>query len=282
MLLRASGKWIAGGTSEGLIHVWGLDDLTLPSKIIQSNGKLNDLRFSPTGQNLAIANRNITLVTLPNTHEQHVIRNDGANYGSVRFSSDGRSLLTVSGIGRVTMMSLASGAVRSIHCCTSIWGDVVFTPDEAGYFGLDIGPALWDLRVDALAGRLTENRKIMTLGPIGLDASGSVFMGSQDGRVYQWDLATRRLLRTSPPQSGYVRTIAVLGGSGWIAYAAEDGPVHLWSPQTAASQTVPSARPTSNLVYDDAKKRTALGTVSRQVEFWDLIEGRIMSTLSPQ
>jgi len=131
-----------------------------------------------------------------------------------------------------------------------------------------------------LAGRLTEAREFMTFGPIAIDATGKrIFMGSQDGRVYEWNLGTHNLLRKSLPQSGYVHTITVLGRSGWVAYAAEGGAVHLWHPETGATRIVASARTTSNLVFDESRNRTALATEPRKVEFWDLIEGRLLSTL---
>jgi hypothetical protein len=75
-----------------------------------------------------------------------------------------------------------------------------------------------------------------------------------------------------------VYTIAVLGTSGWVAYAAEGGPVHLWHPSTGAIRIVQAARTTSNLVFDESRYRTALGTESGQVEFWDLVAAQLLTT----
>jgi WD40 repeat protein len=120
----------------------------------------------------------------------------------------------------------------------------------------------------------------MTFGPIAIDSTGgTVFMGSQDGRVYQWNLETHRFLGTSQAQSGYVHTIAVLGRSGWVAYASEGGAVHLWQPETSAARVVSAARTTSNLIFDESRNRTALATEQGNVEFWDLIAGRLLSIL---
>jgi len=57
----------------------------------------------------------------------------------------------------------------------------------------------------------------------------------------------------------------------------EGGAVHLWRPETGATQIIVGARTTSNLVFDESRKRTALGTERGNVEFWDLIEGRLLS-----
>jgi len=221
LALSPTGKWLAGGTPEGNINIWDLQSASLPNKVVESVGKLNDLRFSKNSEYLAVADKNITLVPLSTGGEPHVVRSDEANYGSVRFSSDGRSLLTVNGKGAVMIIDLATGAANPGYCCTSIWGEVEFSPDGMQVLWAGHWPGVWDLRSNVLAGRLTKAREFMTFGPIVIDSTGqTIFMGSQDGRVYEWNLGTHNLLRKSQPQSGYVHTIAVLGQSGWVAYAA--------------------------------------------------------------
>jgi len=280
LALSSTGKWIAGGTPDGNIRIWDLQAATLPSQAVESTGNLNDLRFSKNDEYLAVANKNITLLPWSSSGEPHIVRADQANYGSVRFSLDGRSLLTINGKGAVMIIDLTTGATQPGYCCTSIWGEVEFSPDGTQVLWAGHWPGVWDLRSGMLAGRLTEAREFMTFGPIAIDATGKrIFMGSQDGRVYEWNLGTHNLLRKSLPQSGYVHTITVLGRSGWVAYAAEGGAVHLWHPETGATRIVASARTTSNLVFDESRNRTALATEPRKVEFWDLIEGRLLSTL---
>lgn len=279
LALASTGNWVAGGTADGAISIWNLKDGRAIKNALGLAGRLNDLRFDAAGKYLAVANRNITLVLLQTLDVQRQIRDDDANYGTVRFSADGRSILTVNGKGAVFTIDHTAGTILPGYCCTSIWGEVDFTPDGTRVIWAGHWPGLWDLRSGTLIGRLTERRQVMTLGPIAWGAGGTVFMGSQDGRVYQWDVEARKLLRTSPPQPGYVRSIAVLGNSGWIAYAAENGPVHLWHPETGASRAAIAARTTSNLVFDESRSRTALGTASGTVEFWDLVGGRVLKTL---
>lgn len=280
LALSPSGRWVAGGTPRGSVRVWDLQEGTSPARTIESTGPHNDLRFSRDGEYLAIANRQITLVPLSSQGEPRAVRADQANYGSVRFSADGRSLLTVNGNGSVLLIQLSTGVVSPVYCCTSIWGDVEFSPDETRVLWAGHWPGVWDLRAKALSGRLTDTREFMAFGPIAIDAAHElIHMGSQDGRVYEWNMATRKLLATSPPQSGYVFTIAVLGTSGWVAFAAEGGPVHLWHPGTGVNRIVSAARTTSNIVFDGSRGRTALGTESGRVEFWDLVGGRLLSVL---
>ena len=280
LALSSTGRWLAGGTPEGNIRIWDLQAATPPNQAVESTGNLNDLRFSKNDEYLAVANKNITLLPRSSGGEPHIVRADQANYGSVRFSIDGRSLLTINGKGAVMTIDLTTGATRPSYCCTSIWGEVEFSPDGTQVLWAGHWPGVWDLRSSVLAGRLTKAREFMTFGPIAIDHTGqTIFMGSQDGRVYQWNLGMHNLLRKSQPQSGYVHTIAVLGQSGWVAYAAEGGAVHLWHPETGATRIIEGAHSTSNLVFDESRKRTALGTERGNVEFWDLIEGRLLSTL---
>ena len=281
LALSSDGRWIAGGTRQGHVRIWDLEDETHPSEVVESAGALNDLRFSRNAKYLAVANRNITIVPLSNADEPRIVRTDQANYGSVRFSPDGRTLLTINGKGAVMTIDLPTGAINPGHCCTSIWGDVDYSPNGTQVVWAGHWPGVWDLPAGVLVGRFTETREFMTFGPIAIEPSGeTIYMGSQDGRVYQWNLKTRKLLRKSQAQSGYVRTLSLVGRSGWVAYAEEGGAVHLWHPEMGATRTVAAARATSNLVFDESRNRTALGTDQGNVEFWDLIEGRLLSTLA--
>ena len=280
LALSPSGNLLAGGSVGGAIRIWDLRKPGHPREISQTTGNLNDLRFDPHERILAIANRNITFVPLAGDKAPQTIRDDEANYGSVRFSLDGRSLLTINGEGAVLVIDISTGVAERGHCCTSIWGEVDFSPDDKLVLWAGHWPGVWDLRLRSLVGRFTANREIMTFGPIASDSKrGLVYMGSQDGRVYQWDLQSRQLLRTSPPLSGYVRTIVLVGNSGWIAYAAGGGPVYLWNPRSGARRHLPAARTTSNLVFDESNDRIALGTESGHVEFWDLTNDRLLERL---
>jgi len=119
----------------------------------------------------------------------------------------------------------------------------------------------------------------MTFGPIAVGAGERAYFGSQDGRVYEWDLGEKRILSRSLALAGYVRTIAILGETGWLAFAAEEGPVWLWQPHTGAHRTIPGARTTTNLLYDASRKLAILGTAARRIESWDLLAERLVEAI---
>ena len=271
---------MAAGTAEGAIRIWDLKERNRSLRFKSSPGTLNDLRFTADEQLLAIANRNLTLVHVEGMKSKIEIFADESNYGSVRFSPDGKFILTINGKGAILIVDRIAKSITKKHCCSTIWGDVDFGLDGRLAIWAGHWPGVLDLHSGRLLGRLTAAPEVMTFGPVLIDRSmNCIFMGSQDGRVYQWDLGTRKLLRTSPAQAGYVRTISPIGGSGYIAYAADSGPVKLWNPESGNSRTVPAALTTSNLIFDETRNLMAFGTAKGEVEFWDLLSGRMIEKL---
>jgi WD40 repeat protein len=95
-------------------------------------------------------------------------------------------------------------------------------------------------------------------------------MGSQDGRVYAWDLKTKQRISVSPPQPSYVDTIAV-STNGWIIFAGFGRDVQLWNPDTGQRRSLPAAaRPTSNLVLGSDGTSIIFGTADGTIESWDV------------
>lgn len=276
--LDARGRMLAVATGRGGIVIHDLAGRRMVRELPAEPGRLNDISFSPDGAWLAIADRNLRLVPMSGAAAA-VLRDDGANYGCARFSPDGRMLVTVSGRGAVITFDPSTGAAAARHCCTSIWGDAAFTEAGDGIVWAGHWPGLLPLRPGAALARLTASREFMAFGPLAIDGA-RIFAGSQDGRVYCWSAERRALLGKSPPLAGYVRSIVALGGSGWVAYAASDGPVHLWRPATGESRAIDAARTTSNLAYDAATGETLLGTASGSVEFWRIEAGRRTGTLA--
>jgi WD40 repeat protein len=104
-------------------------------------------------------------------------------------------------------------------------------------------------------------------------------MGSQDGRVYAWDLKTKRRIAVSRPQPAYVDTIAV-STYGWIIFAGFGKDVQLWNPDTGQRRSLPAtARPSSNLVLGPDGASIIFGTLDGTVEFWDIRTEQRIRTL---
>jgi len=199
-----------------------------------------------------------------------LLRADHENYGSVRFSRDGQNLLVVTGAGVIETLDAHSGALRLKVCCTTIYGEVTFTPDGQAIANAGHRPSLWDARSGTFIGRLITNRPFRTFGPIAFDdRRGAILMGSQNGRVYAWNLGKKQLVAVSPPQSGYVDTLAV-STTGWVIFAGFGGRVELWNPDSGEHRSMIAARPTSNLVLGLDGGSIIFGTANGDVESWDI------------
>ena len=271
--VSASGRWIAGGTHIGSITVLDRDNPGTPQRIRDDVGVLNDLQFSPDEQLLAVANRGLNAYPVGGLNRPHSLRSDHRNYGTVRFSSDGRRLLTTTGAATIEVLDTDFGDLKVKVCCSTIGGEAAFSPDGSMIVTAGHWPALWDARSGKVVRRLTEDREFLTFLPIAFDPMrGWVLMGSQDGRVYCWDMHTGQRTATSQGHAGYVESIAVLKDSIWIAYAALGGPVRLWDPESGEERMLGTITATSNLIAGTQPHSILFGTATGFVELWDTNE----------
>jgi WD40 repeat protein len=165
----------------------------------------------------------------------------------------------------IELLDGRSGATQLAICCSTVYGEVAFTPDERSIANAGHWPGLWDSRSGQLMARLTKDRQFHAFGPIAFDqAHGTILMGSQDGRVYCWDLTTRQLTALSPAHAEYVNTI-VVSSTGLVAYAGFGGTVRLWNPRTGEEHSLAAAHPTSNLVLGPDGASIVFGTADGEL-----------------
>jgi WD40 repeat protein len=270
-----SGRWIAAGTRAGSITVLDRERPGTLRRIQADSSEPNDLQFSPDERLLAIANRGLSVLSVEIQSQPRILRSDGRNYGTARFSTDGRRLLTITGSATVEVLDTNSGALQLKICCSTIYGETTFTPDSMVIVTAGHWPAFWDVRSGKLARRLTGDREFQTFRPIAFDPMrGWVLMGSQDGRVYCWDMRTGQRTATSQGHSGYVDSI-IVEDSPWIAYSTFGGAVRLWNPDSQSDRLLgPTA--TSNLVVGTQPHSLFFGTETGFVELWDTAEQKII------
>ena len=266
--LSGTGAWIAAGAAQGPVRISNGRPGTAGWFIPLRRGPLNDLQFSPDERLLAVAGKDLVLYPLKQPAAPRRLRSDGRNYGTVRFSRDGETVLVVTGAGTIELLDARSAATRLTIRCSTVYGEVAFTPDGRSIAHAGHWPGLWDSHSGQLVARLTKDRQFHAFGPIAFVGQvpdlPAILMGSQDGRVYCWDLTTRQLTALSPAHAEYVNTIAV-SSTGLVAYAGFGGPVRLWNPRSGEERPLTAAHPTSNLVLGPDGASIMFGTADGEL-----------------
>jgi WD40 repeat protein len=231
---------------------------------------LNDLQFSPDERLLAVADENLHLLAVDPAEAPFVLRPDRQNYGTVRFNKAGTEHLTITGRAEIHLIDLKSRATITTICCSSIYGEVAFSPNDDLIFNAGHWPGAWD-KHGRLQRRLTQDRQEPTFGPIAIDEEmQTVFMGSQDGRVYAWSLRNYALLKRSDPGDEYVNTIAILKGIRKVAYCGFGKTFKLWDLENGKVSILGELRPSSNLSALADGRSVLFGTADGTTETWDL------------
>ena len=184
------GRWLATGAVDGGIAVWAVGSATPMNLVRLSGGGINALAFSPDGARLAGAGRSVEVWRSSDWGLERRLGADGAVYGTVRFSPDGRLAATVNSAEQIELWDAATGERRRTICCMALYGDVAFSADGRVLAAAGHWPRLWDVATGREIRRLVETRE-PTFGAIAFRRDGLVIAtGSQDGRVRLWDAAT--------------------------------------------------------------------------------------------
>lgn len=278
LALSRTGRWLAWSTPQGPIRIRNQES-GATSIQIDFKGAVNDLQFSPDERSLAVAGVSLAIYSLEQATRPRLMRGDRRTFGSVRYNEDGETLLAVTGEGVIEIIDARSGMTRVRMCCSSVYGEVAFTPDGQAIVNAGHWPRLWDARSGKLLAALTANRQFETFRPIAFDLDrNTLVMGSQDGRVYAWNLTTRQLTGRSAAQPDYVDTLAV-AGDGSVLFAGFGKPLRLWKPAGGNPLVWPGARPTSNLILSAGGEQVTFGTRDGTIESWDTRTGRRVTAL---
>jgi WD40 repeat protein/DNA-binding SARP family transcriptional activator len=199
--VSSDGELIATASADGLAKVWdaasGDEMFTVPSGSL-----VTDVAWSPDGDVLATASveGDAGLVTIVDRSGEQVAplrEESGVAFGSVRFSPDGRLLVT----SRVSA-GRQDPSVPEVRIWDWERGEVVRTIDAPA------GRAFYDPTGARIA--------ITTLPPAG------------DGRVEIWDSASGRKVATLGGRTEGIANLAFAPDGSSVATAGFDGTVRLW------------------------------------------------------
>jgi WD40 repeat protein len=106
-------------------------------------------------------------------------------------------------------------------------------------------------------------------------------LGSSDGTVNLWDVATGQEVPTPKGFSGLVASVAFSPDGKRVAFGSEDGTVKLWD--VRAGQEVLALKRHADIVssvaFSPDGKRLASGSYDRTVKLWDVATGQEVHTL---
>jgi WD40 repeat protein/serine/threonine protein kinase len=234
------GRWLASGSRDTTIKLWDAASGQELRIFEGHTGGVNRVAFSPDGKRLASASadRTIRVWDVANGKELWTREGHAFEVQSVAFSPpDGKWLASASGVsgkpGEVKLWDATTG--QEVHTFlpahdTPVWC-LAFSPDGkwlvSGCGGLYATVKVWEVArgQEVLPPLKSRGRGVES---VAFSPDGNwLAMGTTEGKLTMWDMASRQELRTYPEHAGMVQCVAFSPDGKWLASTA-GGTVTLW------------------------------------------------------
>jgi WD40 repeat protein len=278
------GKTLASGSHDRSVILWDL--ATGRQRIFGHMAAIRSVSFSPDGMSLASGSDDgsVKIWDLTTGHDPVGSLPTLAEAG-MAFSPDDRTLATSSSDGTTRLWDVGTGTLRH-----SWQGGrpkaLAFSADATTLASLgsendDLAVGLWDVATGANRGML-EGRKLDAdrLGGIRTLAfsadGGTLAVGSHDGTVTLWDLATRLPRSTFRAyEYGWVTIVAFSPDGKTFATGSNEAKVTLWDAATGRVRAIGQhAQPVYTLAYSLDSATLASGSLDGSVKLWDAATGQ--------
>jgi len=188
--ISPNGRWLAAGSTTGIVTVWDMDNLGAPRSYARHKGEILALSFSPRSSFIVTGAQDKTAVVAQTSTGEvvlPVVNEDSVQ--DVDFSPDSSWLVTVSNDNRIRVWDMVSGAERLRMLQEGDVTEVKVSPNGKwiATTGADKTVRLWNAATGA------------EILQIPLEASGSVLAfsddgnhlvsGDQSGAINVWDIS---------------------------------------------------------------------------------------------
>lgn len=274
----AAGKRLAAGSDDGSALVWDLAKPEEPVRLPGAKSAVESLAFSPNGLEIAAGTADGSIrVWHSRGRERRVVDGHSRAVTGVRYSSDGRFLLSASRDGTVRSFDTASGReLRRVLDAGSEWQGVAVSAD--GRVGVAISASrvvLFDPRSGLVSSELTSGpspvHSISTVDP------ETFLLTTEDGAVRFVDVTDGSAVLDLSTDGRAARAAAVVGEGA--AFTFGDGVVRLVAPaENGLSERRFNVGSVSALAGSENGALLAVAT-ERGVRLFDTASGSVVATV---
>jgi WD40 repeat protein len=271
----------------GRITIWDLSTAKPVKFLTNILGAVNDLKFSPKGDLLAVAGGQPSArgdLRLFDTKGWKLVHSLGGHLDTVSgisFSPDGSKIVSASFDKTVRLWDVKTAKV--LHTFTG-HSDFVYAVafGPGGEWYATASKDRTGRLIDTATGqsRLTFSGAEQEVLAVAVRSDGQVVTSGYETQVSWWDPKTaERLKRTGGPGVA-VHELAFNDKQTVLAVAGGDGSVRFYDAKTATAGKVAQAGSAVFAVALDAEgKRSASGGADGTVKLWDVADGRLLVTL---
>jgi WD40 repeat protein len=281
------GKILATGSHDKMVKLWDVVGKRELKTLVGHGQMVNMVACSPDGRLVASASDDgtVKLWDAIRKPEGDILTTQPSEAGVVAFSPDGKTLAIDAGV--VKLWDRSTGRERVISRLRNLTSrpmafssnlKTLAVPGESGAI------ELWEITPPQ---RLAVLEGARVNPALAFSPDGKILaVGNWDGSprpqaVWLWDIATRRVTKTSRPRDGGTRCVAFSPDGKLLAWSGDDPTVRLWD--VAARREVATFTGHGRFVNAVAFSRDgsilASGSSDHTVKLWNCLTHREVATL---